>query len=75
MHAGYSASTRPVFSRLATPILLDTGSTSNALWEQVVMSIIAETIRAYSEGELDHKSELYPVVRISAGPFRGHQAG
>ena len=63
-HAGYNAWTRLVYSRLAVPMLLDTGSTEGALMEEVVMAIIAETIRAYTAKELDQKSELYPVTRI-----------
>ena len=63
-HAGYQASTRVVLSRLSVPMLLDSGATTSALMEEAVMAVIAETLRAYSEGELTLQSELYPVVRI-----------
>ena len=45
-------------------MLLDSGATTSALMEEAVMAVIAETLRAYSEGELTLQSELYPVVRI-----------
>ena len=63
-HAGYHAWTRLVFSKLAVPMLLDSGATTNALWEEVVMAIIAETLRAFSAGELTQDSERYPIVKI-----------
>ena len=63
-HAGYHAWTRLVFSRLAVPMLLDSGATTNAMWEEVVMAIIAETLRAFTSGELNQKSERYPIVKI-----------
>ena len=49
-HAGYHAWTRLVFSKLAVPMLLDSGATTNAMWEEVVMAVIAETLRAFSRG-------------------------
>ena len=63
-HAGYNSWTRLVFSRLAVPILLDTGASTNAMWEEVVMAIIGETLRAFTEGELTRQSERYPIVKI-----------
>ena len=63
-HAGYHAWTRLVFSKLAVPMLLDSGATTNALWEEVIMAIIAETLRAFSAGELTQDSERYPIVKI-----------
>ncbi len=63
-HAGYHASTRVVLSRLSVPMFLDSGATTSALMEEAVMAVIADTLRAYSEGELALQSELYPVVRI-----------
>ena len=62
--AGYNATTRVAFSRLAVPMLLDSGSTTCAILEEVVMAIIAETIRAFRAGEITQKSDTYPVVRI-----------
>ena len=63
-HPGYNTSTRVVFSRLAMPILLDSGSTTCALMEEAVMTIAAEAIRAFDAGELTKESDIYPIVRL-----------
>ena len=63
-HAGYYAQTRVVTSKLAVPLLLDTGATTSALMEEAAMAVIGETMRAVTEDGLTHASELYPIVRV-----------
>ena len=63
-HPGYHAFTRVVMSRLAVPLLLDSGATTSALMEEAVMAIIAETMRAVTEDGMTAESPLYPIVRI-----------
>merc|ERR1712023_376548 len=63
-HPGYYAQTRVVLSKLAVPILIDSGATTSALMEEAAMAVFGETMRAVTEDGLTHDSELYPIVRV-----------
>ena len=58
---GLSAQTRLVYGRLAVQTLLDTGATCCAQAEEVVLAILAETIRAVENGEMTTEDEHYPT--------------
>ncbi len=63
-HAGYSASTRLVYGRLAVPMLLDSGASCCAQPEEVALMIIADAVQAIREGVMTMESEEYPIVTM-----------